>query len=595
PRVKVLASSREALGLAGERIFHVPSLGLPELKAALDLVSRSEAVQLFVERAMAAQPRFSLNEQNAGAVGEICRRLDGIPLAIELAAARIRLFAPEQIASRLNDRFKLLTGGSRTALPRQQTLRALIDWSYDLLPESEKALLRRVSVFAGGWTFEAAEAVCDSDDLLDALGRLVDKSLVAVDDGASDTRYRLLETVRQYAREKLFDAGETEDARARHLAYFARLAGEVGPKLVTGEAVVRLDQLEAEQDNLRAALEWAVDRDPSAALSMVHPLQPFWMQRASTVEGLAWADAALRAAEAAPAPDGRASRERQAALARVLAAKSALMFSLGDNAGARDVAIAGADLARALGDTEALTLALCFGATAHGFLGDFATARAWIEESLALSRQIGYKFGIGIGLANLVFLVSIDSPEAALPLLDETIAFARTTGNPWVMGLALTNVARVARYAGRGRDARAMLEEAASIGRASRNRGLHTISRSELGHILRQDDELDEAETVYQETLPAWLDHGRRAAAAHEMECLGLIAALQGRVTRAARLLGAAEAQREALNAPMTFYERVEYDAVAGPLRAAPEAAAAWAEGRRMTMDEAVALATDDR
>lgn len=593
PKVKVIASSREALGLAGERIFHVPSLGLPEARATLDVIAQSEAVQLFVERAMAAQPRFSLSAQNASAVGEICRRLDGIPLAIELAAARIRLFAPEQIAARLTDRFKLLTGGSRTALPRQQTLRALIDWSYDLLPDSEKALLRRLSVFAGGWTFEAAEAVCDSDDLLDQLGHLVDKSLVAVDDCAGETRYRLLETVRQYAREKLFDAGETGDARARHLAHFALLAGEVGPKLFTGEAVVRFDQLEAEQDNLRAALEWAVDRDPNAALRMVHALQPFWMQRASTVEGLAWADAALRAADAAPAPDGRASRERQTAKARVLAAKSAMMFSLGDNAGARDAAIAGADLARALGDTEALAFVLCFGATAHGFLGDFATARAWLEESLALSRQIGYTFGIGLGLANLVFLVSIDDSEAALPLLDETIAFARTTGNPWVMGLALTNVARVARYAGRGRDARAMLEEAASIGRASRNRGLYTISRSELGHILRQDGALDEAEALYQETLPSWLEHGRRAAAAHELECLGLIAAAQGRVARAARLLGAAEVQRETLNSPMTFYERVEYDAVVGALLAAPEAAAAWAEGRRMTMDEAVALAVE--
>jgi predicted ATPase/class 3 adenylate cyclase len=229
PKVKVLASSREALGLAGERIFHVPSLGLPETMGTLDAVARSEAVQLFVERATAAQARFSLSEQNAGAVADICRRLDGIPLAIELAAARIRLFTPEQIAARLNDRFKLLTGGSRTALPRQQTLRALIDWSYDLLPESEKALLRRLAVFAGGWTFEAAEAVCDSDDLLDQLGHLVDKSLVAVADFAGEARYRLLETVRQYAREKLFDAGETGDARARHLAYFVRLVREVGP------------------------------------------------------------------------------------------------------------------------------------------------------------------------------------------------------------------------------------------------------------------------------------------------------------------------------------------------------------------------------
>ncbi|HQV29131.1 MAG TPA: AAA family ATPase, partial [Thermoflexales bacterium] len=595
PRVKVLASSREALGLAGERIFHVPSLGLPDARAALDVIGQSEAVQLFVERAAAAQPRFSLNEQNAGAVGDICRRLDGIPLAIELAAARIRLFAAEQIAARLNDRFKLLTGGSRTALPRQQTLRALIDWSYDLLPESEKALLRRVSVFAGGWTFEAAEAVCDSDDLLDALGRLVDKSLVAMDDCAGEARYGLLETVRQYAREKLFDPGETEDARAGHLAYFVRLAGEIGPRLITREAVAGLDQLEAEQDNLRAALERAVDRDSAAAMEMVAAIHAFWVQRASSLEGLDWANAALKAAAAAPTPDGRAPRERQVAKAQVLASKSALMLSLGDSAGSRDAAIASADLAREIGDVVTLAFALSVGATAYGFLSDFSMARAWLEESLALSRKIGFVPGIGMGLAGLVFIVSIYDPEAALPLLDEAIAFARTVGNPWAMGLALTNVARLARTAGRGRDARAMLEEAAAIARGSRNLHLYVMSRSELGHILRLDGALDEAATVYRETLPAWLEQGRRAAAVHGLECLGFVAAAQGRVARAACLLGAAEAQREALNAPMTFYERVEYDAVAGPLCAAPEAAAAWAEGRRMTMDEAVALATDDR
>lgn len=597
PRVKVLASSREALGLTGERIFHVPSLGLPETWATLDATARSEAVQLFVERAAAAQPRFSLSEQNADAVGDICRRLDGIPLAIELAAARIRLFTPEQIASRLNDRFKLLTGGSRTALPRQQTLRALIDWSYDLLPESEQALLRRLSVFAGGWSFEAAEAVCDSDELLDQLGHLVDKSLVAVDDCAGETRYGLLETVRQYAREKLFDAGETEDARARHLVYFARLAEEAGPKLHTREAVAGLDQLEAEQDNLRAALEWAVDRDPIAAMEIVHSLHPFWSQRSSTVEGLEWANAALRATEAPHPPGRRAERDWQASTARALGAKSALLLSLGDNAGSRDAAVASTALARELGEIQTLAFALGVGATAHGFMGDPVTARAWLEEGLSLSRQIGYATGIGLGLGGLVFIVAMGDPQAALPLLDEAIRFSREVGNPWAMGLALTNVARLARYSGRGVDARAMLAEAASIARASRNRQLYTMSRSELGHILRLDGALDEAEALYREILPAWLDLGRRAAAVHELECLGFIASAQGRVVRAARLFGAAEAQREALNAPMTFYERQEYDAVVGPLRVAPEVAAAWVDGRRMTLDEAVALAigTADR
>jgi non-specific serine/threonine protein kinase len=490
----------------------------------------------------------------------------------------------------------LLTGGSRTALPRQQTLRALIDWSYDLLPDSEKALLRCLSVFVGGWTFEAAEAVCNSDDLLDALGHLVDKSLVAMDDCAGAARYGLLETVRQYAREKLFDAGETEQARTRHLAYFSRLAGEVGPKLLTREAIAGLDRLEAEQDNLRAALEWAVERDPIAAMEMVASIPEFWTQRASSIEGVDWANAALKA-EAALPPRRRAERDCQTAIARALAAKSALLFSLGDNTGARDAAVASVALARKLGEMQTLAFALGIGATAHAFMGDLVTARVWLEEELSLSRQIGFAPGIGLGLGGLVFIVAMRDPQAALPLLDEAIRFARELGNPWALGLALTNVARLARIAGRGAEARTILEEAASIARASRNRQLYCMSRSELGHFLRQDGDLDAAAALYRETLPIWRDLGRRAAAVHELECLGFIAAAQGRIARAARLLGAAEAQREALNVLMTPLERLEYDAVAGPLCAMPAATTAWAEGRRMTMEEAVAVAigTADR
>ena len=227
PELKIIASSREALGINGETVYRVPSLSLPApAQVTREALMESESVRLFIERAIAAQSKFKLTDQNAFAVAQICHRLDGIPLALELAAARIAVFSPEQISSRLDDRFKLLTGGSRTALERHQTLRALIDWSYDLLSIEERTLLRQLSVFAGGWTFESAETVCSGLDVLNGLAQLVNKSLVIVDNQLDRRRYSLLETIRQYARDKLLEAQESEQARNRHLDFFVNLAEE---------------------------------------------------------------------------------------------------------------------------------------------------------------------------------------------------------------------------------------------------------------------------------------------------------------------------------------------------------------------------------
>jgi non-specific serine/threonine protein kinase len=242
PGLGVLATSREALGIAGEATFRVPSLSAPEPgDTAAERVGNFEAVRLFLERARLAASDFRLTDENAPAVAEICRRLDGIPLALELAAARVRSLTAAQIAERLDDRFRLLTGGSRTALPRQQTLRALIDWSHDLLAEDERALLRRLSVFAAGWSLEAAQAVCagegiSSDEVFDLLVHLIDKSLVQAEVQGSEARYRLLETVRQYARDKLAETGEAAAVRDRHLGFFLQLAEEAQPALLGAES-----------------------------------------------------------------------------------------------------------------------------------------------------------------------------------------------------------------------------------------------------------------------------------------------------------------------------------------------------------------------
>ena len=282
PGVKILASSREALGVRGELSWHVPSLSLPDPKKLPEpeALTQYEAVRLFIDRAMLVNSHFTVTKDNAPAIAQICFRLDGIPLALELAAARVRMLSVDQISSRLDDRFRLLTGGARTALPRQQTLRAAIDWSYDLLSENERLLLRRLAVFAGGWTLELAEQTCsdetiDQYEVMDMLGKLVDKSLVAVYESVTGTRYRILETVRQYAREKLFESGEGERMRDQHLKVFVELAEQAEPEVRSHNQLFWLNRLDEELENLRAALEWAEGRDNESLLRLSSALWRF--------------------------------------------------------------------------------------------------------------------------------------------------------------------------------------------------------------------------------------------------------------------------------------------------------------------------------
>src|SRR5579884_1453224 len=367
PNLRILASSREALGIAGELAYRVPSLSLPELPrlpsaeaALVPALARCEATRLFVERAALSYPGFALTEQNAPAVAQVCVRLDGIPLAIELAAARIKVLSADQIAARLDDRFRLLTGGSRTALPRQQTLRALIDWSYDLLSEAERTLLRRLSVFLGGWTLEAAEAVCAdashappraaamgagehaaapleagsrenaggpvaAEAVLDLLSRLVDKSLVLVEESAeAEARYRLLETVRQYSRDRLMESEEARDLRCRHRDWFLTLAEGAERRLRGPDQVAWLNRLAQEHDNLRMALEWCraeEDAGAEAGLRLAGALWRFWRVRGYLSEGRERLEAALAQASAS---------ERTAQRAKALYGLAALAWGQGD-------------------------------------------------------------------------------------------------------------------------------------------------------------------------------------------------------------------------------------------------------------------------
>ncbi|HVK02196.1 MAG TPA: tetratricopeptide repeat protein [Armatimonadaceae bacterium] len=389
PRVRILASSREVLGIAGERTYRVPSLSLPdpEKPQTPESLAPFEAVRLFIDRAVKAQDAFAVTNANAPAVASICHQLDGIPLALELAAARVRSLSVEEIDSRLDQRFRLLTGGPRTALPRQQTLRSLVDWSYDLLAEQEKTLLARLSVFAGGWTLEAAEAVGAGDgveewEVLDLLGALVDKSLVLYEEGAaggapSPPRYRLLETIRHYGRERLKENGEEVEARQRHLDFFVALSEEAEPHLLDENQQDCVKRLQAEADNLRAALTQSRQSDTQAALRLAGALTWYWSFTNTVGEGRANSAAALSLPGA---------RERTAARAKALIGAA----FLSDPAEARSYAVEGLSIAREVGDELLIVWALLrMGDTASGE-GNHQAAREHLTESLALCRAMGY-------------------------------------------------------------------------------------------------------------------------------------------------------------------------------------------------------------
>ena len=307
--VRILASSREALGVAGEVTYRVPSLALPDKDhlPSLEALNQFEAVKLFIDRATSAQPSFVVTNENAPSLAQICHRLDGIPLAIELAAAKIRVLSLEQIAKRLDDRFRLLTGGRRTALERHQTLRAAVDWSYNLLPPEEQTLFRRLSVFVGGWTLEAAESVCadesspgavGGEDVLNLLEQLINKSLVITEDEFRESRFRMLETMRQYASEKLVESSESDTFHNKHLTFFMELAETAEPHLRRAEQLEWLSLLDSEQENVRAALDWSLDVSSSIpGLRLASALGPFWEVRDHFYEGIKWLESLLQKEE----------------------------------------------------------------------------------------------------------------------------------------------------------------------------------------------------------------------------------------------------------------------------------------------------------
>jgi predicted ATPase/class 3 adenylate cyclase len=594
PQLKIIASSREALGINGETVYRVPSLSLPgQAEATKDAALGCESVQLFVERASAANPTFQLTDENASSVAQVCSRLDGIPLAIELAASRVAVFSPEQIAGRLDDRFKLLTGGSRTALPRQQTLRALIDWSYDLLNEPERALLRRLSVFAGGWTFEAAETICNNVDVFEHLPQLINKSLVTVKDEGDEPRYHLLETIRQYARDKLLEAGEGQGTRDRHLAYFLEMAETASPELRTRTNELQwLKLLETEYDNIRTAIEWGLSNDPFAVMRMVHLLMFFMITKSHAGEGHRWGAEVLK-----QIGDGKSlTTEQNKHKGRLLSSMSILSFSMGDNQTTRTEADEAITLLRSADDTPNLAFTLGFRAVADFLTGNTEAAVKASEEAIRLAEELGdnHILGIVLSSASRVEAFAKGDFAKAYAVHERACDLLKEYGNRWTYAITLYGLANIAIALKEFETARKKFNIALQIMQdLGAQRNINMI-KSDLAHILRLEGNYPQAMSSYRETIKEWQRTGHRAAVAHQLESMAFIAKALEQTGKSIRLLGAAEALRQKINIDMTPQERELYNKEVADLKAnmnENEFNSIWADGQSMTMDEAIELA----
>lgn len=553
--LRILATSRRPLSVPGEMLWRVPSLTLPDAAGprASEQIERYEAVRLFVERARSVRPEFALTPQNARAVVDVCRQLDGIPLAIELAAARTRVLAVEQIAARLHDRFRLLTGGSPSTLPRHQTLGATMDWSYRLLPERERVLLRRLSVFAGGWTLDGAEAVCAGEplqtgDILDALTHLVDSSLVVVDVRGDETRYGFLETVRQYGQARLEEAHETAALRRRHRDWYLRLAEEADADVRGPREEAWLDCVEMEHDNFRAAMEWskAEPEGAEAELRLARALEWFWYLLGYWTEGRARLEAAV----------ARSAGAAAAYLPKALVGTIRLTYRQGDLARAKALCVDGLSLARRLGDKPGTAQLLIWTGIIAIAEGRPAEAAAPVEEALAVCRTIEDRWWAVEAVAILGTLAIMRGDyETAEACYTESLTLSRQTGNTNNMTYALRGLGTVALRRG---DAAAAL--------------VHFSECLDLCRRVRTPGVIAEC-----------------------LEGLARTAALRKEPERAAVLFAAADASFERLRSQLPVWsDQAEHERCLSGVRAALSRgafAAAETRGRAMTLDEAVAYA----
>ena len=580
-RLKILVTSRSLLHLSAECEFIVPPLAVPEnsVEISLSELSKYEAIRLFVERARSVKPHFELTAENAGSVTDICTRLDGLPLAIELAAARVKILSPQAILPRLENRLKLLTGGARDLPARQQTMRGAVEWSYDLLDEDEKILFRRLAVFAGGFRLEAAEAVAEgrgeeekrrrgeedkenvaklpesistsplllfSLSVLDGVTSLIDNSLIVQKEQPDgETRFRMLEVVREYALDSLNVNDESEAMCRRHAAYFLALGEEAEPHLRGSESVKWLDRLEEEHDNLRAALRWSLENDTKTAARLAAAIRLFWFLHSHLTEGHGWLKAALECGTDAATADVRF---------KLLNVLGTLARFQGDYETARSAYEEGLAVGRAANDLHQISEASGGLGLVIYQQGDSATARKFIAEGLEISRQLDDKFGIVATLNSLGDIARTDGDDAAArPLFEEALAISRKLGRKQFVSTILTN-----------------------LGAVTHSEGDFAAARSHFAEALEMAQEL-----------------GNRIAISYSLDGFAALAAESGESELAAKLAGAAEQLRETVGFEIEPADRRFRESYLSRLRAALTEsvfAAAYQQGRKLKTEEAIAL-----
>ena len=592
PNLKILVTSRAALHVYGEHEFPVPALAVPDSRSMppVEVLSQYPAVALFVQRAVAAKPDFELNRENALAVTEICARLDGLPLAIELAAARVKVLSPSSMRARLASRLQLLTGGARDLPQRQQTLRAAIDWSYDLLSAAEQKLFRRLSVFVGGCTLEGVESVCDTKgdldlDLLDGMASMVDKSLLQqVEQANGESRFVMLETIREYAREKLEASLEEALTKRAHAAYCLVLAEEETTEQGGAEGGEWLERFALEHDNFRASLEWLTETgDAEWGLRLGAALFRFWEAREYFAEGRDRLDKLLKIAGAAAPTKARA---------RALFAAGVLAGEQGDYLSADAHTGESLNIARQLHDKQGVAVSLNALAVLARDRGDVPLANSLFEESLVLWREWGDQKAIARSLSNLANVVKLqgDYPRAR-SLYAECLSIFRTLGDRTGIAWSLNYQGDVARDQGDSAAARTLYEQGLAIFRELGDRWGIAGTLADLGSLAMEQRDYSTVRSLYRESLRIFQELGHKRGIARLLECFACSAAAQLEAERSLRLAGVAAALRQSVGAPLTPAEQAKLESTLKPARQVltnTAGATAWLEGWDMPVEKAI-------
>jgi predicted ATPase/DNA-binding winged helix-turn-helix (wHTH) protein len=590
--LKILVTSREALHLYGEHDFSVPPLGLPDplCMPPVETLSQFDAVALFVQRAVAGKPDFALGTDNAAAVAEICARLDGLPLAIELAAARVKVLSPASLLSRLASRLQFLKGGPRDLPERQQTLRAAMDWSNDLLNSAEQKLFRRLSVFVGGCNLEGVEAVCDTKgdldlDLLEGMASMVDKSLILqAPSGNGEARFVMLETIREYAVEKLQFSGEGPATKRAHAAYCLVLAEEPTAEPAGTQAAGQMERFVTEHGNFRAALEWLTETgDAEWGLRLGSALFRFWETREYLTEGRTRLGKLLKLPRAAAPTKFRA---------RALFAAGVLAGAQGDYAGADALVGESLKIARHLNDGQGVAVSLNALAVLAQDRGEIAAAQALFEESLEVWRELGDSRDVARTLSNLANVATLQGDYArASSLYAECQAVFQGLGDRTGVAWSLNSQGDVARERGDALAARELYGQGLAIFQELGDRWGIAGTLADLGNMAREDRDFSAAHALYRESLKLFQELQHKRGIARLLECFASAAAAQCRCDRALRLAGTAAALRQNIGAPLTPAEKAKLDSnlkSARPGLSGISSTAAWREGWELPLERAV-------